>query len=148
MDFGVSVRFAWLLARYSPDLTCPRSLVHPSRQQLQIQVRHASSSRDGNKEVEDYPTFLALKTNISASTQNQALNALLFLYREVLDKSLDRPQGVDMKVCIPIKQDIQSRRKRCLPSLPRRPKHCVQCNHAYSTVSQNTQKCQIPCFQT
>ncbi|NIM93054.1 MAG: integron integrase [Anaerolineales bacterium] len=45
----------------------------------------------GNREVEDYLTFLALKAKVSASTQNQALNALLFLYKEVLDKPLDFP---------------------------------------------------------
>jgi len=42
----------------------------------------------GAPEVEAYLTYLAVKRNVSASTQNQALAALLFLYREVLDIKL------------------------------------------------------------
>ncbi len=34
-------------------------------------------------------THLAVKENVSASTQNQALNALVFLYREVLGRNLN-----------------------------------------------------------
>ncbi|MBI4573625.1 MAG: phage integrase N-terminal SAM-like domain-containing protein, partial [candidate division NC10 bacterium] len=33
-------------------------------------------------------SFLAVKGKVSASTQNQALSALLFLYKEVLDQPL------------------------------------------------------------
>lgn len=35
-------------------------------------------------EVESFLTHLAKEGNVSSSTQNQALNALLFLYRNVL----------------------------------------------------------------
>ena len=38
----------------------------------------------GKPEVEAFLTHLAVDHNCSASTQNQAFNALLFLYREVL----------------------------------------------------------------
>lgn len=38
----------------------------------------------GATEVEAFLTHLAVKNSVSASTQNQALSALLFLYREVL----------------------------------------------------------------
>ncbi|MEX1994464.1 MAG: integron integrase [Steroidobacteraceae bacterium] len=38
----------------------------------------------GGPEVEDFLTALAVKNQVSASTQNQALAAILFLYREVL----------------------------------------------------------------
>lgn len=38
----------------------------------------------GAAEVEVFPTHLAVEKSVSASTQNQALHALLFLYREVL----------------------------------------------------------------
>jgi integron integrase len=38
----------------------------------------------GAAEVEAFLTHLAVEGNVSASTQNQALSALLFLYREVL----------------------------------------------------------------
>lgn len=42
----------------------------------------------GAKEVEAFLTGLAVKGGVSASTQNQALSALLFLYREVLGREL------------------------------------------------------------
>jgi integron integrase len=38
----------------------------------------------GGKEIADYLTHLAVNRKVSASTQNQALNALVFLYKKVL----------------------------------------------------------------
>ena len=38
----------------------------------------------GAKEVEDFLAMLATERKVSASTHNQALSALLFLYRKVL----------------------------------------------------------------
>ena len=40
-------------------------------------------------EIEAFLTYLAKDLNVSSSTQNQAFNALLFLYNQVLSKSLD-----------------------------------------------------------
>ena len=45
----------------------------------------------GEKETSEYLTYLAVEENVAASTQNQALSALLFQYREVLRKDLDLP---------------------------------------------------------
>ncbi len=42
----------------------------------------------GAQEIEQFLTHLAQERAVSASTQNQALCALLFLYREVLDQAL------------------------------------------------------------
>ena len=42
----------------------------------------------GAPEVEDFLTTLAVKNQVSASIQNQALAAILFLYREVLEVKL------------------------------------------------------------
>lgn len=39
----------------------------------------------GRVEIEAFLTDLAVKGNVSASTQNQAFNALLFLYKKVLN---------------------------------------------------------------
>jgi len=47
-------------------------------------VRHPAEM--GAAEVEAFLTHLAVNENVAASTQNQALSALLFLYREVLKK--------------------------------------------------------------
>ena len=48
----------------------------------------------GVREVETFLTMLAAQRNVSASTQNQALSALLFLYREVLDIELPWMEGI------------------------------------------------------
>ena len=42
----------------------------------------------GEQEIEAFLSFLAIRRQVSASTQNQAFNALLFLYRHVLHKEL------------------------------------------------------------
>ncbi len=45
-------------------------------------------------EVEVFLTHLAVERKVAASTQNQALSALLFLYREVLHQELDSIDSV------------------------------------------------------
>lgn len=49
-------------------------------------LRHPAEM--GHEEVTAYLSYLASESRVSASTQNQALSALLFLYREVLGVSL------------------------------------------------------------
>ena len=58
----------------------------------------------GEREVKAFLTDLAVRGHVSASTQNQALAALLFLYGAVLDRPLDRIEGV-----------VRARRPRRLP---------------------------------
>jgi integron integrase len=41
------------------------------------------------KKVEDFLTYLAVQENVAASTQNQAFNALVFLYRRVLNSPFE-----------------------------------------------------------
>jgi len=48
----------------------------------------------GAPDVEGFLTHLAVTAHVSASTQNQALSALLFLYREVLEVDLPWLSGV------------------------------------------------------
>lgn len=47
------------------------------------------------KHIRDYLSHLAVERNVSASTQNVALSALLFLYRDVLKQKLDRIEEVE-----------------------------------------------------
>ncbi len=54
--------------------------------------RHPREMRE--PEVNAFLTDLAVRGQVSASTQNQALAALLFLYEHVLAKPLDRLEGV------------------------------------------------------
>lgn len=49
----------------------------------------------GAAEVEEFLTHLAVEGNVAASTQNQALGALLFLYRKVLEVELPWLQNVE-----------------------------------------------------
>ncbi len=49
-------------------------------------VRHPAEM--GAAQVKAFLTYLAVSENVAASTQNQALSALLFLYREVLNQDL------------------------------------------------------------
>jgi site-specific recombinase XerD len=45
----------------------------------------------GATEIEQFLTHLAVNGYVAASTQNQALNALLFLYKKVLEMDLPLP---------------------------------------------------------
>lgn len=56
--------------------------------------RQAPSPRVGASEVETFLSHLASAGRVAASTQNQALAALLFLYREVLGKELPWLDGM------------------------------------------------------
>lgn len=40
------------------------------------------------KDIQDFLSYLAVEKKVSASTQNQALNAVVFLYRHVFDKDV------------------------------------------------------------
>jgi len=51
----------------------------------------------GNVEVEAFLTHLAVEGHVSASTQNQALSALLFLYRTVLNQELGQLEAIRAK---------------------------------------------------
>jgi site-specific recombinase XerD len=42
----------------------------------------------GKSEIEAFLTHLAVDRNVASSTQNQAFSALLFLYREVLEREM------------------------------------------------------------
>jgi integron integrase len=55
-------------------------------------IRHPDTM--GEPEVEAFLTDLAVNGRVSASTQNQALGALLFLYRNVLGRDLGRLDAV------------------------------------------------------
>jgi integron integrase len=48
----------------------------------------------GAADVSTFVSHLAVDRNVAASTQNQALSALLFLYREVLDQPVEWVEGV------------------------------------------------------
>jgi len=56
------------------------------------ELRHPSEM--GKAEVEAFLSYLATDRNVAASTQNQALNAILFLYRTVIGRELGDLSGM------------------------------------------------------
>ena len=58
----------------------------------------------GAEEVRTFLTYLAVDRNVSPATQNQALNALVFLYSKVLEQPLGEIGGI-----------VRARRKEKLP---------------------------------
>jgi hypothetical protein len=75
------IRDAIRLKHYS--YSTEKTYVHwAKRYILFYNKRHPAEM--GAEEVEAFLTHLAKAGNVSSSTQNQALNALLFLYRNVL----------------------------------------------------------------
>lgn len=60
----------------------------------------------GRAEIEAFLTHLAVRDRVAASTQNQALSAILFLYRMVLDKPLKFPLDA-----------VRARRPRTMPTV-------------------------------
>jgi integron integrase len=56
-------------------------------------MRHPAEMRE--PEMSEFLTYLARSENVSAATQNQALSALLFLYKEVLKQEIGWLQNVE-----------------------------------------------------
>jgi integron integrase len=59
--------------------------------QRYMSFHHNRDSKEmGTQEIEAFLSHLAVQREVSSSTQNQAFNALLFLYRDVLKIALDK----------------------------------------------------------
>jgi site-specific recombinase XerD len=86
---------------YSPRTQ--EAYVHWIRRYLLYhQFKHPRLLKESD--VNHFLTYLAVKETVSASTQNQALSAILFLYEHVLKQPLDRIDGV-----------VRARRSKRLP---------------------------------
>ena len=48
----------------------------------------------GEPEIVEFLSHLATELSVSASTQNQATSAILFLYRDVLGRDIGKPRGI------------------------------------------------------
>jgi integron integrase len=124
MDMGMAGNPVVVLRRLlMPNPTRPPGLIQRYREELQarhyarrtvatyeqwlrrfLRFHHLRHPREmGSEEVNAFLTHLAVELHVSASTQNQALSALLFLYRELLERDLDL-EGV-----------IRARARRRLP---------------------------------
>ena len=68
-------------------------------------MRSREDLADGERKIEVFLTDLAVRGQVAASTQNQAMNALVFLYRKVLKKPLDEmidAVRAERKVNVPV----------------------------------------------
>ena len=63
-------------------------------QKFQAFLKSKSPELLSTTDVREFLTFLAVKRKVSATTQNQAFNALLFFYRHVLGKEFGKVDGV------------------------------------------------------
>jgi integrase len=87
----------------------------------------------GEPEVQAFLTHLAAERNVSASTQNQALGALLFMYQKVLGRELTFMEGFDRaqrRPKVPVvlsKEEVQ----RLLAAVPE--KYRLFCQLLYGT---------------
>ncbi len=76
-------------------------------------LRHPGDMRED--EVRQFLDYLAIGRKVSASTQNQALAAILYLYREVLGSPLEMIKGVE-----------RARQTKYLPVVLICPMHCIE----------------------
>ena len=77
--------------------------VHWIRRYIEFH-QHRHPRELAEDDVNRFLTHLAVKEHVAASTQNQALSAILFLYEHVLQQPLDRMEGV-----------VRARRSKRLP---------------------------------
>ena len=61
---------------------------------FQTLTRSQDPASLSSADVREFLTSLAVDRKVSASTQNQAFNALLFFYRHVLNQEFGKVEGV------------------------------------------------------
>ena len=93
------------LRRKHYSLSTERSYIEWIRRFIRFhQLKHPRQM--GKEEIEAFLNHLAIDKNVAASTQNQALNAIVFLYKVVLETPLDFPL-----------ENIRARRPKHLPTV-------------------------------
>ncbi|MCL5062857.1 MAG: phage integrase N-terminal SAM-like domain-containing protein [Nitrospirae bacterium] len=72
--------------------------------QFQDFVKSKELKELNGKDLQDFLSYLAVERKVSSSTQNQALNAIVFVYRHVLEKDIEDQIN-----------SVRARQKRRLP---------------------------------
>ncbi|OGW49890.1 MAG: integrase [Nitrospirae bacterium RBG_19FT_COMBO_58_9] len=85
--------------------------------------RHRDPSAMSEEDVGHFLSSLASNSHVSASTQNQALNAILFLYRDVIGKEIGYVGGV-----------VRAKRPRRLPVVLTKEEVRMILAHLHGTV--------------
>jgi len=92
-----------------------------------------------SNDVKEFLTFLAIKRKVSASTQNQAFNALLFFYRHVIKKDFEN-----------LKDIPRAKRKRYIPVVLSREEIDIVFEHLiypYNLVTKLLYGCGLRLFE-
>ena len=76
----------------------------------------------GERDISAFLTHLAVEKQVSASTQNQALASILFLYKAVLEQELEWLDGV-----------VRAKRSQRLPTVLSRPEVAALFEHLTGT---------------
>ena len=119
-----------IFCRDHPDLT-PALSARPAGAEREKNWRHPRELHAA--EVQAYLTHLAAEKDVAVATQNQALNALVFLYREVLGVELgaigkiERPTRGRKLPAVLTKAEVQ----RLLAAIA--PEHQLFCRLLYGT---------------
>ena len=77
----------------------------------------------GEVEIRDFLTHLAAERNVAASTQNQALNALVFIYKSVLGRPAGDLTGIErasrpVKLPVVLSQpEVRARHRAVAPAI-------------------------------
>ena len=74
---------------YSTELTYTDWVKKFYDYSMNVKKKDVNKNSINSDDVREYLSFLAIKKRVSASTQNQAFNALLFLFRNVLNIELN-----------------------------------------------------------
>jgi hypothetical protein len=84
-------------------------------------ITHREDLKDGARKIEAFLTHLAMAGTVSPSNQNQAMNALVFLHKQVLTMPLD--QAINA---------VQARRKEHMPVVRQREEVAHDIYHPWS----------------
>lgn len=106
-------------------------------------IQYFSKSKDpellSTTDVKDFLTFLAVKQKVSASSQNQAFNALLFFFRHVLNREFGKVDGV-----------VRAKRKTYIPVVLSREEIdaiMVNLNYPYDLAGKLLYGCGLRLFE-
>ena len=91
-DLAIAALAAEIKVRHYSRKTL-KTYAHWSRQ-FQRFLKDKPPCELSTEDVKEYLTFLAVKCHVAASTQNQAFNAILFLFRHALKREFGELRGV------------------------------------------------------
>lgn len=101
----------------------------------------------GRAEIEQFLTHLATDRHVSASTQNQAFSALLFLYQTVLEIPLDRIDALRAKrskrLPMVLSRDEVKQLLAALRELPTREPYALMARLMYGTGMRVMECCRL-----